>query len=206
MRGPSVYSCIEPAQAHKLPWERGVTLVQLLPSTVRKPQEDSAMTSQPLAPGKCTPRGPGQWPTACATQAPDHSQVGGLLPSSHLWTPIQWIRGPWIQWIKEWKPLELPSHSSGYDSTPPLQGAWVWSLAGGTKTVQLNFPWLDQGVCFCLCYPWHLIQTSEPNIEHYWMIISGIGLPWWFSGEESALQYRRPAFDPWSREIPHATG
>ena len=44
------------------------------------------MTGQPPAPGKCMPRGPGQWPMACATQAPDHSRVGGLLLSSHLWT------------------------------------------------------------------------------------------------------------------------
>ena len=28
------------------------------------------------------------------------------------------------------------------------------------------------------------------------------GLPWWFSGKESACQCRRHRFDPWSRKIP----
>ena len=30
------------------------------------------------------------------------------------------------------------------------------------------------------------------------------GLPWWFSGKESACQRRRRGFNPWSRKIPHA--
>ena len=30
------------------------------------------------------------------------------------------------------------------------------------------------------------------------------GLPWWLSGKESACQYRRHGFDPWSWKIPHA--
>ena len=29
-----------------------------------------------------------------------------------------------------------------------------------------------------------------------------VGLPWWFSGKESACQYRRRGFDPWVRNIP----
>ena len=29
-------------------------------------------------------------------------------------------------------------------------------------------------------------------------------LPWWLSGKESACQCRRPGFDTWSGEIPHA--
>jgi len=28
------------------------------------------------------------------------------------------------------------------------------------------------------------------------------GLPWWFSGKESACQYRRNQFDPWVGKIP----
>ena len=28
------------------------------------------------------------------------------------------------------------------------------------------------------------------------------GLPWWFSGKESACQCRRPGFNPWVRKIP----
>ena len=36
--------------------------------------------------------------------------------------------------------------------------------------------------------------------------ISGAGgLPWWLSGWESACQFRGHRFDPWSRNIPHAT-
>ena len=31
-----------------------------------------------------------------------------------------------------------------------------------------------------------------------------MGLPWWFSGKESACQCGRRGFDPWSRKIPHA--
>ena len=31
------------------------------------------------------------------------------------------------------------------------------------------------------------------------------GLPWWFSGKESACQCRRHGFDNWSGKIPHAT-
>ena len=30
------------------------------------------------------------------------------------------------------------------------------------------------------------------------------GLPWWFSGKESACQCRRHRFNPWSEKIPHA--
>ena len=33
--------------------------------------------------------------------------------------------------------------------------------------------------------------------------IAVLGLPWWLSGKESACQYRRCGFDPWSRKIPH---
>ena len=32
-----------------------------------------------------------------------------------------------------------------------------------------------------------------------------IELPWWLSGKESACQYKRCGFCPWSRKIPHAT-
>ena len=32
------------------------------------------------------------------------------------------------------------------------------------------------------------------------------GLPWWSSGIESACQCRGHGSDPWSGEIPHATG
>ena len=32
----------------------------------------------------------------------------------------------------------------------------------------------------------------------------GPGLPWWSSGEESALQGKEHGFDPWSGKIPHA--
>ena len=31
------------------------------------------------------------------------------------------------------------------------------------------------------------------------------GLSWWLSGKESACQFRRHRFNPWSRKIPHAT-
>ena len=34
--------------------------------------------------------------------------------------------------------------------------------------------------------------------------ISGLGLPWWHSGWESACQCRGHGFEPWSRRIPHA--
>ena len=30
------------------------------------------------------------------------------------------------------------------------------------------------------------------------------GLPWWFSGKESAYQCKRHGFYPWSRKIPQA--
>ena len=33
---------------------------------------------------------------------------------------------------------------------------------------------------------------------------TGLGLPWWLSGEESASQCRRHGFSPWSGKIPHA--
>ena len=33
---------------------------------------------------------------------------------------------------------------------------------------------------------------------------SNTGLPWWFSGKESACQCRRYKFDSWSMKIPHA--
>ena len=36
----------------------------------------------------------------------------------------------------------------------------------------------------------------EKNL--YW------GLPWWYSRQEFACQYRGHGFDPWSRKIPHA--
>ena len=31
-----------------------------------------------------------------------------------------------------------------------------------------------------------------------------MGLFWWLNGKESACQYRRHRFDPWSRKTPHA--
>ena len=36
------------------------------------------------------------------------------------------------------------------------------------------------------------------------LLKSAVGLPWWLSGEESACQFRRHRFDPWSERIPHA--
>ena len=32
-----------------------------------------------------------------------------------------------------------------------------------------------------------------------------MGLPWWLSGKDSACQWKRHGFNPWSRKIPHAT-
>ena len=31
-----------------------------------------------------------------------------------------------------------------------------------------------------------------------------MGLPWWYSGQESTCQCRGHEFDPWSRKIPHS--
>ena len=30
------------------------------------------------------------------------------------------------------------------------------------------------------------------------------GFPWWLSGKESAYQFRRHEFNPWSQKIPQA--
>ena len=43
------------------------------------------------------------------------------------------------------------------------------------------------------------VLSSKDNAKMTW------GLPWWFSGQESACQCRRQGFYPWSGKIPPAT-
>ena len=48
-------------------------------------------------------------------------------------------------------------------------------------------------------------KTIQPKSGHKtWTSTSNPGLPWWWSGEESACQLRRHSFHPWSWKIPHA--
>ena len=35
------------------------------------------------------------------------------------------------------------------------------------------------------------------------LVANNAGIPWWSSGEESAIQCKGHRFDPWSRKIPH---
>ena len=44
------------------------------------------------------------------------------------------------------------------------------------------------------------------NLIHGYLSLKNhdMGLPWWFSGKESACQCRRHGFDPWFGEISHA--
>ena len=78
---------------------------------------------------------------------------------------------------------------------------------------------LSMLLVFCLFYkiiiPCIIKYVIEPQVklmirwpdmigQIYSSIRSRTGLPWGFSGKESAYQCRRHRFDPWSVKIPHA--
>ena len=64
----------------------------------------------------------------------------------------------------------------------------------------LNPIWADGEPCFeRLDYVRKLHLLSSPLC---WRLIANLGLPWWPNGRESACQWRRLRFDPWSRKIP----
>ena len=47
-------------------------------------------------------------------------------------------------------------------------------------------------------------QIIKVITEHESEQSNQTGLPWWYSREELACQYRGQGFNPWSRKIPHA--
>ena len=54
------------------------------------------------------------------------------------------------------------------------------------------------GVSWRICTDmFQVMLIWRPHIKNYW------GLPWWYSGQESASQSREHGFNPWSRKIPH---
>ena len=57
-------------------------------------------------------------------------------------------------------------------------------------------------LCFFLPeFPQHVASVSIQHISSF-----SVGLPWWLSGKESALQCRRCEFDPWVGEDPLEKG
>ena len=55
-------------------------------------------------------------------------------------------------------------------------------------------------------------QSTDPVFDEKLLVTASIivkfdqGLPWWYSSEEFVLQCRGHWFDPWSGNIPRATG
>ena len=87
--------------------------------------------------------------------------------------------------------------------TPNIMLENVWSLGWGDTCLR----WWN-------CKECKKEKRNEPKAEwqRFDKVLKKIstlstsrGLPWGFSGEESACQCRRHGFDPWSRKIPHAT-
>ena len=48
-----------------------------------------------------------------------------------------------------------------------------------------------------------IVEITQGEKKNEFLTVSA-GLPWWLSGKESACQYKRCRFNPWSEKIPHA--
>ena len=53
-----------------------------------------------------------------------------------------------------------------------------------------------------LCCRSVVLQKQTKKEIRFVITKGGVGLPWWFSGRESACQCRRLGFEPWSRKSP----
>ena len=62
--------------------------------------------------------------------------------------------------------------------------------------IVLVLPNIKMNLCRFLCRLSHQTFHAHKN--------ASLGLSWWSSGEEPALQYRGQGFNPWSRKIPNA--
>ena len=74
-----------------------------------------------------------------------------------------------------------------------MSGFSDWSGVGPSSVSKQLLPAVTQGL------PWSPHLSEHPHKLTIW------GLPWWFSGKESACQCRRRGFNPWSGRIPHTS-
>ena len=74
-----------------------------------------------------------------------------------------------------------------------MSGFSHWSGVGPSSVSKQLLPAVTQGL------PWSPHLSKHPHKFTIW------GLPWWFSGKESACQCRRHGFNPRSGRIPHAS-
>ena len=49
-------------------------------------------------------------------------------------------------------------------------------------------------------------KSMEQGLAGISLNSAHLGLPWWLSGEESAYQFRKHGFNPWSGKVSHASG
>ena len=56
----------------------------------------------------------------------------------------------------------------------------------------------------CIATLVNSVAVYYKTIAAFTIRLSSPGLPWWYSGLESACWCRGHGFDPWSRKIPHA--
>ena len=93
--------------------------------------------------------------------------------------------------------------------TQKNSGSW-WGRSG--RSYRLAATWChqtkpaEQWLCMRAVMPGTLHQLPLPNFTMTKFHKPGLhtkgGLPWWFSGKESACQRRRCEFNPWVRKIP----
>ena len=57
-----------------------------------------------------------------------------------------------------------------------------------------NLALVNWGIYVCVCAHTHIFVLNKSKTHPR--------LPWWFSGKESACQFRRCGFNPWVRKIP----
>ena len=120
----------------------------------------------------------------------------GLFSRGNYSLPAEALQPAALLAVREVSPLFLKGDLGG-TSWLPTQEWWE-----STDKRQLKMP---KGKSYLLqfsLWPWETVTHGDCGNSNAWDWILSSPLPWGLSWQRICLQFRRPGFSPWVREIP----